>query len=95
MATRAKTPPLEAAVKRAVTAAGRRAPAVRRSWEGELALRLAREIEKTDHPLAAKASAARRLTETMALIEQAAGAAPEADRLDELAARRGRRAAAS
>lgn len=97
MSPRRRTPPLVAAVKRDLAALSRRSPGAERSAEALLALRLAAEIEDPrrldgetviGETLAARVSAGKLLTETLAGLRAKAPAEQTADRLDDLSKRR-------
>lgn len=102
MTPRRRVPPLVAAVKRDLSDLAKRDPAAAKSSSATLCLRLAEEIDNghvllddvlVSHPLAARVSAGKLLTETMATLTAAAPAEKQVDRLDELTARRATRKA--
>ena len=83
-----------AAVKRDLVVLAKRLPGVDSSSEGRAVERLAAELDAGfDAPLSAKVSAAREIREALAALRAVAPEEQAADRLDELAARRGRRVA--
>ena len=79
---------LTKAVRRDLNAMERRRKGTKATWQAELALRLAAEIEDEASPLRDRVVAARGLTEAMAALRQSVPAEETKDRLDELAARR-------
>jgi len=91
------SPPLVASVTRAIAEIAKREPALKKSWQAELALTLAREIvaNRDDDSLSARVSASKELREVMASLRAAAPAAKQPDRLDELTAAREKRKASA
>lgn len=93
MSARSDTP-LGASVAAAIAAAEAHTPGAGTSWQAELAMTLAREIEGTDDDtLSARVSAAKLLRETLNDLQAQAPAEKPADRLDDLSARRAKRTA--
>lgn len=87
--------PLVAAVRRELGELTHGRGGVRGSWEAQLALRLAAEVEDDATPLRDRVAAARGLSDVVGALRRAAPAPDEkqADRLDELAKARARRRA--
>ena len=86
-------PPLEGAVAAAVKDLGRRLRGADGSWEAQLALRMAREVEAPGNSLTSRTMAARCLFDAMSRLAAAAPEAVAVDRIDEIAEQRAKRRA--
>lgn len=84
MTPRRAVPPLVASVKKQIADT----PGAAKSWRADLALRLAAQVEDEGEPLAARVSAGRLLTETLAALDAVRPAEQPRDGLDEIRARR-------